>query len=133
MQISTNQDVLEATIRGDFEFDSCRELLLASNAHAALTKNARVIINFENICRVNSCAIGVLLILSESMPGGVRIYLRHCGGDVMSFFNSGFLDKYFSACPSGPAASNCSSCFENNCPSSDRHCGADSPSLLPQS
>lgn len=133
MQISKKQEILEATIHGDFEFDNCRELLLACNAHAALTENARVIINLENICSVNSCAIGVLLILSESMPGGIRINLRHCGDDVMSFFNSGFLDKYFSACRNGLPASNCNSCFENNCSPSDRRCGADSPPLLPQS
>ncbi|WP_446812207.1 hypothetical protein ACH50O_23310 (plasmid) [Methylomonas sp. 2BW1-5-20] len=133
MQISNKSDLLEATINDHFEFDNYRELLLSCNAHAALTENARVIINFESVRHVNSCAIGVLLVLSESMPGGIRINLRHCGDNVMSFFNSGLLDKYFSGCPNGLPASSYCSCFENNRPTSDWYCGADSPSLLPQS
>lgn len=86
---------LQATVTGEFGFETARELLLVCKAR--WQEGAKTIaVDMSGVTGLSSSGVGTLILLSE-LVGDDRFKLRleGCSKEVHDLFSSGILDKYF--------------------------------------
>lgn len=90
--LADGRDV-HATVSGNFDFQSSRELLLG--VRREWTPGAQVAVRLRNVTQTSSCAIGAMVLLSEMAGKDFHVRLESCASEVHGLFDSGLLDRYF--------------------------------------
>ncbi|HEX5803345.1 MAG TPA: hypothetical protein VFY24_09990 [Azospira sp.] len=97
MSVRISEDAgrnLQATVSGDFDFETSRTLLLGLRKRWQSGMSG-VDVTLRDVTRATSCSIGTLMLISEFAGRNFRIHLEHCQSDVSGLFSSGLLDRFF--------------------------------------
>jgi len=97
MSVHIRQDeahALRATVSGDFDFETSRQLLLGIRKRWDGEGQA-VDITLSGGTRATSCAIGALILVAEFAGRNVHLRLERCQGEVHNLFGGGLLDRFF--------------------------------------
>lgn len=104
---------LQATVSGDFDFETSRQLLLGVKKE--WRGGARgVDIVLREVTRATSCSIGTLMLISELAGRNFQLRTERCRSEVQGLFDSGLLDRFFPA----EVLAGCRSCLaraESSC------------------
>lgn len=103
---------LHATVTGDFDFETSRQLLLGvKKMHANLGAEGVEVV-LRGVLHTTSCAIGALILLSELAGSAFTIRTQSCSNEVHALFSSDLLERYLSRA----ALAGCTSCLEGEAP-----------------
>lgn len=88
---------LQVTVKGEFGFETARELLLVCKAR--WQEGAKSIcVDMGGVTGLSSSGVGTLILLAELVGDGrFNLQLGGCSEDVRQLFNSGLLNRYFKA------------------------------------
>jgi anti-anti-sigma regulatory factor len=89
------EGLLRATISGEFDFSKSRELFKRYRRKLVDEKITRIEILLEKVATIHSCAIGSMMMLSDSVKGNFHIRCINCAPGVAHLFNSGLLPDSF--------------------------------------
>lgn len=84
---------LYATVSGDFNFQSSRELLLGVRKHWS-AKGHDLVVHLSKVTHATSCSIGVMALLAEMAGRNFHVHLDQCDGDVESLFDPSLFGRY---------------------------------------
>lgn len=86
---------VRVVVRGEFGFETARELLLVGKARWQQGATS-IVVDMSGVSGLSSSGVGTLVILAELVgDGNFKLYLEGCSEDVRQLFSSGILDKYF--------------------------------------
>lgn len=92
---SQHSGALCLTVRGEFGFETARELLLVGKARWQEGAE-QICVNLNGVTGLSSSGVGTLVLLSElAGDGRFKLVLEHCAEEVRQLFSSGILDSYF--------------------------------------
>lgn len=95
MDMLQSGNELQVTIRNGFDFTMAHRLLTVCSAVDRAQHDLQIEVRIDSGARCNSCVIGALLLLSELVPGRLRINLRDCSPQVIQLFLSDPLKPHF--------------------------------------
>lgn len=95
METTQSGEMLQVTIRDNFDFTLAHRLLTVCHAVVKAQGATHIEIVLDHLTRGNPCAIGALLLLVELAPERLHIKLHDCHPDAQAPLHCAPLGQYF--------------------------------------
>jgi anti-anti-sigma regulatory factor len=118
IKLSESGGMLHAIVVGECDYATSRELLLACKSKLHNVSLTNIKVTLQGVSVFHTCAIGALLLLSESVDGRLHVNLKDCSAEIHQMFESDALKRRFNTplkISSPSLLSACSRCFHENC------------------
>ena len=93
--VEQEENGVQVLLQGDFDFDCHDEFKKLVEKIKALQSD-RFFVDMGAVNRIDSSALGMMLLLKDAVPSDATIQLKRCQPEVLAVFRMANFERYFS-------------------------------------